>query len=66
MSMWQGFQHGCQNVDTIYTLQENTLKVTLKGETLPLFSENWRDLFPKIFQLTPKREGEGEKWELYE
>lgn len=41
--------------EAINNLQEDTLKVTLKGKTLPLFSQNWRKLFFKIFQRTPKK-----------
>ena len=61
-----GVLHTVRAAEAINTLQESTLQVTLKGETLPLFSENWRELFLKIFRLTPKGEGEGEEWQLHD
>ena len=61
-----GVVHAVRSVEAINTLQENTLQVTLKGEALPLFSENWRNLFLKVFHLTPKAEDNGGKWELHE
>lgn len=53
-------------MEAINTLQEDTLQVTLKGEVLPLYSENWRALFLKLFHLTPKGDGEGERLQLHE
>jgi hypothetical protein len=47
-------------------LQEETLKVNIKGETFPLFIENWRDLFRSIFHLSPKGAGEEETRQLHE
>ena len=61
-----GVVHPARAAEAINTLQEDTLQVTLKGEVLPLFSENWRDLFFKIFHLTPKGVDEGEKLQLHE
>lgn len=40
--------------------------MTLKGEVLPLFSEDWRELFFKVFHLTPKGQGEGGKLQLHD
>lgn len=61
-----GVMHPVRAAEAINTLQEDTLQVTLKGELLPLFSENWRDLFLKLFRLTPKGEDEGEGLQLHE
>ena len=61
-----GVVHPVRAMEAINSLQENTLQVTLKGETLPLFSENWRALFLKIFHLSPKGHSQGETWELHE
>ena len=58
--------HPIRAMEAINSLQENTLQVTHKGETLPLFSKNWRELFLKIFHLSPKRHIQGETWELHE
>lgn len=55
-----GVMHPVRAAEAINTLQEDTLQVTLKGELLPLFSENWRDLFLKLFRLTPKGKDKGE------
>ena len=52
-------------MEAINTLQKDTLKVTLKGEVMFLFSANWRELFLKVFHLVPRGEGEkGEKLQL--
>ena len=59
-----GVTHPVRAAEAINTLQEDTLQVTLKGEELPLFSENWRALFLKLFHLTPKGEGEGGKLQM--
>ena len=59
-----GVTHPVRAAEAINTLQEDTLQVTLKGEELPLFSENWRSLFLKLFHLTPKGEGERGKLQL--
>ena len=61
-----GVVHPVRATEAINTLQEETLKVSLKGEVLPLFSENWRELFHNIFHLSPKGEGEGEVRQLHE
>ena len=61
-----GVVHPIRATEAIDTLQEDTLQVTLKGETLPLFSENWRKLFLKVFHLSPKDPTQGETWELHE
>ena len=53
-------------MEAIDSLQENTLQVTLKGEDLPLFFENWRELFRKVFHLSAKEYTQGENWELHE
>ena len=60
-----GVVHPVRAVEALNTLREKTLQVTIKGETLPLFSENWRELFQKIFHLSPKGQGQGETWELH-
>ena len=52
--------------EAINSLQKHTLTVTLKGEELPLFSEDWRNLFGKILQLSPKTQGGEGKWTLHE
>ena len=60
-----GVVHAVRALEAIDTLQEDTLQVTLKGELMPLFSENWRELFLKIFHLAPRGEGEkGDKLQL--
>jgi hypothetical protein len=59
-----GVVHPARASEAINTLQEDTLKVTLKGEVLPLFSGNWRELFLKVFHLTPRGQGEGGKLQL--
>ena len=59
-----GVVHAVRAREAIDTLQEDTMQVTLKGEVLPLFSENWRELFLIIFHLAPKGEGEGGKFQL--
>ena len=59
-----GVTHPVRAAEAINTLQEDTLQVTLKGEELPLFSDNWRSLFLKIFHLAPKGEGEGGKLQM--
>jgi hypothetical protein len=52
-------------MEAIDTLQEDTLKVILKGEIMFLFSANWRDSFLKIFHLAPRAKSEkGEKLQL--
>ena len=61
-----GVVHPAKAVEVINTLQERTLKVTLKGETLPLFSDDWRELFLKVFHLSPKEESQEETWQLHE
>ena len=61
-----GVVHPVRAIEAINTLQEKTLKVTLKGETLPLFSGNSRELLLNVFKLSPKGEGEGETWQLHE
>ena len=61
-----GVVHPVRATEAITTLQEETLKVSLKGEILPLFSENWRELFHNIFHLSPKGEGEGKVRQLHE
>ena len=59
-----GVVHAVRAREVIDTLQEDTMQVTLKGEVLPLFSEDWRALFLKIFHLAPKGEGERGKLQL--
>ena len=60
-----GVVHAVRAMEAIDTLHEDTLQVTLKGEVMPLFSENWRELFIKIFHLAPRGEGQkGEKLQL--
>ena len=61
-----GVVHQEQAIEAINTLQEKTLKVTLKGETLPFFSEDWRKLMLNVFKLSPKEESEGEALQLHE
>lgn len=61
-----GVLHTERAAETINTLQVDTLTITLKGEVLPLFSEDWRSLFSKNFQLSPKTHGEAGKWTLHE
>ena len=59
-----GVVHAVRAREVIDTLEEDTMHVTIKGEVLPLFSEDWRALFLKIFHLAPKGEGEGGKLQL--
>ena len=59
-----GVVHSARALEAINTLHTNTLQVTIKGEELPLFSANWRELFFKVFHLTPKAAGEGGKLQL--
>ena len=60
-----GVVHTVRAMEAINTLQEDTLKVTLKEEVVFLFSANWRDLFLKVFHLAPRGQGEkGEKMQL--
>lgn len=40
--------------------------MTVKGKHVFIFSKNWRSLFLKVFKLTAKREGKGDKWKLQE
>ena len=57
-----GVVHPIRATEAIDTLQEDTLQVTLKGETLPLFSEIGENYFSKSFtchQKTPLRERHG-------
>ena len=61
-----GVTHPVRAAEAINTLQEDTLQVTLKGELLPLFSDNWKALFLKLFRLTPKGEDDGEGLQLHE
>lgn len=61
-----GIVHAVRAVEAVNTLDEDTLQVTLKGEVLPLFSKNWRDLFLKIFHLASKDQGENGNWELHD
>ena len=61
-----GVLHSVRAAEVINTLQEETLKVNIKGETFPLFTENWKDLFRSIFHLSPKGAGEGETRQLHE
>lgn len=61
-----GVLHTERAAEVVNTLQEDTMTVTLKGEVLPLFSEDWRNLFGKIFQLSPKTHSEAGKWTLHE
>ena len=61
-----GVLHAARAAEVINTLQEDTMKVTVKGEQVTILPKNWRSLFLKIFNLSPKKEGEGEKWKLQE
>ena len=60
-----GVVHTVRAMEAIDTLEEDTMQVTLKGEVMPLFSANWRELFLKVFHLTPRGEGDrGENLQL--
>ena len=61
-----GVLHAARAAEAITTAQEDTLKVTIKGENISIFSSNWRSLFSKVFKLNIKQEGGGEKWTLQE
>ena len=61
-----GIVHAVRALEAVNTLDEDTLQVTLKGEVMPLFSENWRALFLKVFQLASKDQGENGNWALHD
>ena len=61
-----GVLHATRAAEAINTLQEDTLEVTIKRETLCLLFKDWKNLFLKIFKLTPKRATEGKVWDLLE
>ena len=61
-----GVLHAARAAEVINTVQEDTMKVNVKGEQVTILPKNWRSLFLKIFNLSPKKEGEGAKWKLQE
>lgn len=61
-----GVLHMARAAEAINTIQEDTLKVIIKREHVPIYSKNWKSLFLIVFKLPTKRERGGEKWELKE